>query len=301
MANKMTPLALMLMKNGNSQRRGEGGGGRMESRMESRMGNEPWEQEQMRRMPPPYMPPFMPPYGEPEMRRRSYPRNEYGRSEMENARSEGGRSEGGRSEGGRGESRRSEMNYPRSEYGRSEMNYSRGEYDGGGMEDRRMGFGEQPMDAYSEMQMRRRRRRRSNGTFMHYGGEDEEMNEPIRFGGMVSMEGGKKSGKKKMTREMAEEWVEGLENEDPAKPKGGKWTVEQVKPIAQKYGIPTEGDRFYEFWAVMNALYSDYYAVAKKHNMLNPDFFADMTMAFINDKDAVKNKSAIYYECIAEK
>ena len=51
----------------------------------------------------------------------------------------------------------------------------------------------------------------------------------------------------------------------------------------------------------MNALYSDYYGVAKKHNALTPDFFADMAMAFISDKDAVKNKSALYYECIAKK
>lgn len=103
------------------------------------------------------------------------------------------------------------------------------------------------------------------------------------------------------TREMAEEWVDGMEGGDPARPNGGKWTMDQVKPVAQKYGVPTEGERFYEFWAVMNALYSDYYAVAKKYNMLNPDFFADMAMAFINDKDAVENKAAVYYECIVEK
>jgi hypothetical protein len=50
----------------------------------------------------------------------------------------------------------------------------------------------------------------------------------------------------------------------------------------------------------MNALYSDYYGVAKKYNMLTPEFFADMSMAFINDKDAVPNKVAMYYECIVE-
>ena len=70
---------------------------------------------------------------------------------------------------------------------------------------------------------------------------------------------------------------------------------------AQKYGVPTEGEKFAEFWAVMNALYSDYYTVAKKYNVLIPDFFADMAMAFINDKDAVRNKTAVYYECIVEK
>ena len=65
--------------------------------------------------------------------------------------------------------------------------------------------------------------------------------------------------------------------------------------------MPTEGERFWEFYAVMNAMYSDYYPVAKKYNVLSPDFFADLSMAFINDKDAMENKAAMYYECIVEK
>ena len=181
---------------------------------------------------------------------------------------------------------------------------TRGGYDGDMPMDRRMGF-EQPMDAYdTEM----RRRRRKDGTFMHYGGDhdahgrDGHGMEPIRFGGMVAMEGGgHRGGPQKMTREMAEEWINSMEGSDPAKQHGGKWTMEQIKPIAQKYGVPTEGERFWEFYAVMNAMYSDYYTVAKKYNVLSPDFFADLSMAFINDKDAVENKAAMYYECIAKR
>ena len=176
---------------------------------------------------------------------------------------------------------------------------TRGGYDGDMPMDRRMGF-EQPMDAYdTEM----RRRRRKDGTFMHYGGEHESHGmEPIRFGGMVAMDGGgHRGGHQKMTREMAEDWVNSMEGSDPAKQHGGKWTMEQIKPIAQKYGVPTEGERFWEFYAIMNAMYSDYYPVAKKYNVLTPDFFADLAMAFISDKDAVENKAAMYYECIVEK
>ena len=176
---------------------------------------------------------------------------------------------------------------------------TRGGYDGDMPMDRRMGF-EQPIDAYdTEM----RRRRRKDGTFMHYGGERESHGmEPIRFGGMVAMDGGGHRGShQKMTREMAEDWVNSMEGSDPDKQHGGKWTTEQIKPIAQKYGVPTEGERFWEFYAVMNAMYSDYYPVAKKYNVLSPDFFADLSMAFINDKDAMENKAAMYYECIVEK
>lgn len=103
-----------------------------------------------------------------------------------------------------------------------------------------------------------------------------------------------------LTREDAIEWVDGMHGEDPSVPHGGKWTMEQLKPVAVKYGVPTEGERFWEFWAVMNAMYSDYYAIAKKYNQLNADFFADMTMAFINDKDAKPGKATRYYEHIVE-
>lgn len=103
-----------------------------------------------------------------------------------------------------------------------------------------------------------------------------------------------------LTHEQASKWVESMKSDDPAKPNGGKWTMEQIMPIAAKYGVPTEGERFWEFFAVMNAMYSDYYAVAKKHNVLTPEFFADLAMAFINDKDAVKNKVEAYYEHIVE-
>lgn len=178
-------------------------------------------------------------------------------------------------------------------YSEPEMRrYPRMGYDGDMPMDRRMGFGEH--DGY-EHEMRRRR---SDGTWMNHGGYGGE-EDPIRFGGMVSMSGGKGKGYQKMTRETAEEWVESMEGDDPAKPKGGKWTPEQIKPIAQKYGVPTEGERFWEFYAIMNAMYSDYYPVAKKYNTLTPDYFADLAMAFINDRDAVKNKAVVYYECIA--
>lgn len=104
-----------------------------------------------------------------------------------------------------------------------------------------------------------------------------------------------------LSREKAEAWVQSMRGNDPAVPHGGKWTMEQLKPVAQKYGVPTEGERFFEFYAVMNALYSDYYSVAKKYNQLTPDFFADMSMAFVNDKDAAPGKVARYYKYIAEK
>ena len=102
-----------------------------------------------------------------------------------------------------------------------------------------------------------------------------------------------------LTMEQARTWVESMRGEDPAVPHGGKWTVEQVKPIAAKYGVLPETQEFTEFWAAINAMYSDYCAVAKKYGTDKPDFYADLAMAFIHDKDAGPGKVERYYECVA--
>ena len=104
-----------------------------------------------------------------------------------------------------------------------------------------------------------------------------------------------------LTRTDAEAWVAALQNEDPAMPRGGKWTIDQVKPYAQKHGFRTDGARIYEFWAAMNAMYSDFGEMAKKYNAATPDFFADMAKAFLMDKDAVDGKIARYYKCVVKK
>lgn len=135
-----------------------------------------------------------------------------------------------------------------------------------------------------------------------YDSDDDEYHggeQPIRAGGTFWMDAPQKP--HKLTREMAQEWVDEMENEDPAKPEGGMWTMEQVKPLAKKYGIPEDSQKFIDFYAVMNAMYSDYSVVAKKYGVTTPDFFAEMAKAFICDKDAVKNKTAMYYEYLVKK
>lgn len=104
-----------------------------------------------------------------------------------------------------------------------------------------------------------------------------------------------------ITREKAEKWVANMAGSDPAIPHGGKWTMEAVKPFAQKYGFPTSGREFYEFYVVMNAMYSDYYDVAKKFGVANPDFFAELAKCFIKDKDANPGKVEMYFKHIAKK
>lgn len=95
--------------------------------------------------------------------------------------------------------------------------------------------------------------------------------------------------------ETAREWVESMKGEDGKS--GEHWTMEQLKPIMQQRGIDAKPE---EFWAIMNALYSDYCKVAKKHNVSTVDFYADMAKAWIDDKDAVEDKVAAYYEYVVK-
>lgn len=104
---------------------------------------------------------------------------------------------------------------------------------------------------------------------------------------------GKGSGEPQFDEEMATEWAEGLKNEDGSK--GPHWTFEQTKQMQSQKGIDCDP---WEFYAAMNMLYSDYGKVAKKFGTSNVDFFVEMTKAFLHDKDAPKNKLALYYECI---
>lgn len=102
-------------------------------------------------------------------------------------------------------------------------------------------------------------------------------------------------------RQTAEKWVKSMKNEDKAHPAGGKWSAEMLKPLAQKYGIPTEGKEFWEFYAMTNAMYSDYSEVFKKHGLTSPELYAQLAKAFICDKDAVPEKVALYHEFLVKK
>ena len=83
--------------------------------------------------------------------------------------------------------------------------------------------------------------------------------------------------------------------------KGEKLSMEDLKAVAQKNGIPIDGEKFLEFYVMMNAMYTDYGEVAKKYNINNPDFFAALTKAWMNDKDAAENKTKKYFEKIVKK
>lgn len=99
----------------------------------------------------------------------------------------------------------------------------------------------------------------------------------------------------RLDKQTAKEWTEAMENGDGTR--GPHWTVEQTDQVMAQRGLECDSA---EFFAVLNSVYSDYCAVAKKHGVNNVDFYADLAKAWLHDKDAVKDKAAAYYEYIVK-
>lgn len=101
---------------------------------------------------------------------------------------------------------------------------------------------------------------------------------------------------KKLDRKEAEQWVMNMENADGTK--GGHWTYDQTQLLMKQRNIDCDP---VEFYAAMNMLWSDYKKVVEKYGISGAEFWAELTKAFLTDKDAVENKLAIYHACIVKK
>ncbi len=92
-------------------------------------------------------------------------------------------------------------------------------------------------------------------------------------------------------KEMAEEWMANIRNEDGSK--GPHWSLEEVKRVMNQKGIECDPVKL---WAAVNAEYSDRQAVNKKYGVDKLDFYVDSAIAYwLQDKDAVKDKLSAYY------
>lgn len=100
---------------------------------------------------------------------------------------------------------------------------------------------------------------------------------------------------KKLDHQTAKEWTKMMKNEDGSK--GAHWTEDQIATYMTQ--VKYDGDPM-EFWLIMNALYSDYCRIANKYGVNHPEFFAELAKAWLEDKDAVPDKAAMYYHCIVK-
>lgn len=92
----------------------------------------------------------------------------------------------------------------------------------------------------------------------------------------------------------AKKWVESMKG---AGGKGEHYKMDAAHKLMQQRDIKCDP---VEFYAILNAVYSDYQSVAKKYGIDRPEFYADLAKAWLEDEDAVQDKASMYYECIVE-
>lgn len=173
--------------------------------------------------------------------------------------------------GGTGSMRRNGYDYG-GVYGKMGNYQGNAEYDGGMEGRRRMGFSSHYDDG------RQQEHRQMHGKVIPMYEEDDE----------------------ELTMEEAQEWVKHMVGNGPSAYEGARWELHEVKEFAEKLGIPTNEQAFIDFYAVMNAMYSDYTPVAKEFGVHRPEFYAAMAKAWICDIDAVDNKAAAYYRHVVK-
>ena len=115
------------------------------------------------------------------------------------------------------------------------------------------------------------------------------------FSGQMEKGGARSKHTPKFSRDMAEEWTKKLKNADGSK--GPHWTFDQAKQAMRQYDVICDP---YEFWAVLNAIYSDDSKVAQKHGVNTLEYYVDRAMAWLYDKDANEGKAALYFTTIVK-
>ncbi len=93
----------------------------------------------------------------------------------------------------------------------------------------------------------------------------------------------------------AQKWASYMANDDGTM--GPHWAMDQTTAVAESVGVKFEHIYDYDWWIVMNMMWSDYGKAAEKHGVGTPEFFADLSRAFLFDKDGPgpAEKLAAYY------
>lgn len=99
----------------------------------------------------------------------------------------------------------------------------------------------------------------------------------------------------KLDKQMAMAWTAGMVNADGTA--GPHWSMERIQEELEQRGIKCDPVKF---WAVINAIYSDDAAVAKKHGVNTMDYYVDRAKAWLSDKDAVPDKAEAYYMYVVD-
>lgn len=105
-----------------------------------------------------------------------------------------------------------------------------------------------------------------------------------------------------LTESICKSWVKSMAVTDGAdRTTGEKWSIDQTTEVGNKLQNNWNVINKWEWYAVMNAWYSDYYKTAKEFEVENEaEFFGMLAMDFFFDEDAkCKNPFNYYFTFVA--
>lgn len=186
-------------------------------------------------------------------------------------------------------------------YSSNSNNYDNRYYDGYEDVPTRKGYGSE----YAPMYNRKNYERNNQNSMQYYGMGYIDIEQPYGdtknyniHAAMGDMNMKANINNTKMNEKTAIEWASNMDYATGEQ--GAKWKPNDVRPFADKLGFSYGSERFWCFYAIMNAMYADYGKTLKKYGCTEPEVFAELARDFIDDPDAVKNKTMIYYNFIAE-
>ena len=101
-----------------------------------------------------------------------------------------------------------------------------------------------------------------------------------------------------LTESVCRDWVKHLDVTDGSdRETGEKWSINQTSELGQRMGMSWDKMTKCEFYAVMNAFYSDFYKTGKMFEIeTEPEFYASLVMDyFCNDADSHDKTPFRYY------
>lgn len=105
-----------------------------------------------------------------------------------------------------------------------------------------------------------------------------------------------------LTESICKSWVKSMAVTDGSdRTTGEKWSIDQTTEVGNKLQNNWNVINKWEWYAVMNAWYSDYYKTAKEFEVENEaEFFGMLAMDFFFDEDAkCKNPFNYYFTFVA--
>lgn len=99
-----------------------------------------------------------------------------------------------------------------------------------------------------------------------------------------------------ISEDMAKELVHDFPVTDGSgRESGEKWNCEQAKDLALKVGIDLDKINKWEWYLVLNNMYSDYSNTLKKHGMTDSTIYAELAKDWFHDPDADEHKTFKYF------